>query len=253
MAAGRPPLGDDGPIDRITYLPIDRSRAAERVYADADPRGGRPIGGMRVGREPTVWVGEDEIPALTAEAVAAACDSVVAGQRVWPALVTLARARIGDMKALLAASVSEEVRVRWERLWVISPFLARLSRSDEATEPLVALLCEDLGAVHLMSKFAEQNNASVKRIFARLHDPLLTRLLARLHAEGDDPRRSGLISSIIATMEVRESALRPLLPPKLSELARSSLLDMLYLRPPTAPRKTLRSGAIRERLDRLRR
>ena len=253
MTAGKPPGSDDPALDRMTYLPVDRTRARQKVYAAHDPRETHPIGGMRVGQEPVVWTTEDALPALAAEQVASACDDIVAGQGVYPALVYLGRARVGDLSALLAATASEEVRVRWERLWVISPFLARLARADEAVAPLVDLLADDLGAVHLMSKFAEQNNPAVKKLFARLHDPLLKTLLVQLRQDSDDPRRTALIGGIIAAVESREDIITGLLPAGLSELARTNMLDLLYLRPAPPPRKRLRSQAIRERLDRLRR
>ncbi len=232
----------------MTYLPIDRSDGAGRRFGPTDPRNNRPLGGLKVGKEGR-FVLDEQIPALEVEQIGAACDNIVRGTQVYSSLLYLGRARNGDIPALLAASESSEVRVRWERLWVLTPFLSRLARQEEGRAALLQGLQEDLAGIHLLSKFAEQNNPSLTRMFKRLHDPLLRFLLRALAEDVDDPRRSALISGIVAVLEQKEDAIRKCLPEDLPEPLAQTVMDILYTKPNIDYGSRLSSTLLRDKLE----
>lgn len=247
---GRKPKGRDE--DGMTYYPIDRSRVADKVYGPTDPRESKGIGGAKFGKLP-VFLLDDQMPRLTGEHIAQACDNVVRGQDTYASLLYLSRARIDDIPALFEASQSYEIKVRWERLWVLSPHFSRLARTDEGRERLLAGFGEDLAGVHLLSKFAEQNNHAVKRMFSRLHDPLLSLLVSRLIEYRTDPRRASLLAGIIGVVETHEDKLQAAVPADADADAVSEAMSMLYVRYPSGYGNKLSSGVLRDRLQQWRR
>ena len=244
---GTPP--DD---DSITYLPVDYTRAQTKLYGPTDPRDTKATGGMRIG-DSFVFVADGAMPRLELERVAQACDGLVQGRDTYSSLLYLSRAQIDDIPCLVQASQSTEVKVRWERLWVLSPFFSRLSRGQQGQEQLMAAFKDDLAGVHLLSKFAEQNNPAVRRLFGRLHERLLPYLLAQLVEQRADARRAMLLVAIIATMETQEEALLK----GLSQVAKGEVvqqvLSMLYIRYRRAQSSRLSSSALKDRLQAWRR
>ena len=250
MAYGPKPKSRDE--DGMTYLPIDRSRATEKVYGATDPRDTQAVGGVRVGLAARV-LDDADMPRLDASMIGQACDRIVRGEGTYASLLYLGRSRVEDLPALFEASQSPEIKVRWERLWVLSPFFCRLSRTEEGRKIILDAFTEDLGGVHLLSKFCEQNNPSVKRLFGRLHDAFLPILLARLHEYIQDPRRAALLSGIIGTVETSETVLRRAMPENLDEPSVQQVLSMLYVRHGVGTHKKLSATLLRERLSQWRR
>ena len=247
MASGadyEPPSRDD---DAVTYLPIDKVGAARVGFGPTDLRGSQATGGLRLGKH-FIFVLDEAMPRLNAEHIAQACDNVVRGQEVYASLVYLSRAQSADVAAVLEASQSYEIKTRWERLWVLSATLARQARREDGQAALIEGFAEDLAGLHLISKFAEQKNPAVKRLFNRLHDTMLSMLLAKLVDHQDDPRRGALLCGIIATVETHEDTLRAALPAKLAPDVAESLIGMLYHVPGGASRRRLSSGVLRDRL-----
>lgn len=243
--AGYRPKGPNE--DGITFLPLDRSGASDKKFGPTDPRNQTGLGGMRLGVTKTFAL-EEDMPRLAAEQVAQACDNIVRGKEAYSGILYLSRARVEDIPALLTASMSREIRVRWERLWVLTPFMSRLSRSEEGRQALLDGLSEDLGGVHLLSKFAEQNNPAIKRMFARLHDPLLAFLMARLVEFRFDARRAALISAIVGTLEHREDVLRQAIGPDVDPEHAQEALSLLYMRHTQDFGSRLSSGVLRDKL-----
>jgi hypothetical protein len=222
----QPPAPDE---DAVTYLPIDRAKQNEIPFGPTDLRGSKPTGGIRIGKT-FVFVLDEAMPRLNAAHIGLACDNIVRGQETYASLVYLSRARLDDLPAVFEASQSYEIKVRWERLWVLSPIFSRLARQKDAYEPLVTGFKDDLAGLHLLSKFAEQNNPAIKRLFGRLHDPILAMLLDRMHAYREDMRRAVLLSGIIAAVETQEKVLRAAMPKDVPEAEAEALLGMLYLK-----------------------
>ena len=248
----RAPKGPDPDQDAITYLPVDRTGVRDPIYAPTDPRDARATGGMRIG-DSFIFVLDEAMPRLQPEIIGRACDNLVRGRETYASLLYLQRARNEDVVTLLGASQSAEVKVRWERLWVLSPFLARLARTSDGRRALMAAFNDDLSGIHLLSKFVEQNNHAVRRLFTRLHDAMLPFLLARLVQHQKDPRRAMLLVSIIATVEVKEDLLRAALPAELKATERDELLGLLYVRLTRGHDNRLSSTVMRDKLQSWRR
>jgi hypothetical protein len=113
---------------------------------------------------------------------------------------------------------------------------------------LLDAFADDLAAVHLLSKFAEQKNESVVRLFKRLHDPLLEVLFRNLQDYRGDMRRSGLLVDIIATIEKQEDALRAAIGKNVSKDDADKMIGMLVVRSKSGSR--LSSETIRDNLHR---
>lgn len=193
-------------------------------FSPTDPRSAVPIGGIRLGQD-FKFVLSDEMPRLSVPAVIKASENIVRGSECYTSLLYLSRARVEDTKTVFMATQSPDIRQRWERLWVLSPFFSRLARHPEAQTILLECMKDDLAAVHLLSKFAEQKNNSVKRLFERLHDGLLDILLEHLVQYQHDFRRTSLLSSIISVIEKNPSVLRAIL----SKHAKADVIDELLL------------------------
>lgn len=232
--------------DAITYLPIDRVQASRIPFGPTDLRASKPTGGIRIGKK-FVLVRDDAMPRLAAAQIADACDNIIRAQNSYASLLYLSRARSEDVAALLEASQSYEIKVRWERLWVLSPYLSRMARYETGRAALLEGFGEDLAGVHLLSKFAEQNNPSVKKLFQRLHDPLLVMLLKRLQEYRTDPRRAALLSGIIAVVETKEDALREAMKDA-DEATVADILSLLYVKYPSGYGTKLSSSVLREKL-----
>ena len=244
-----PPTRDE---DAVTYLPIDKQKESRVPFGPTDLRGSSATGGMRVGQK-FPFIPDSKMPSLDAEHVGKACDHIVRGHDTWASLLYLSRAQPGDVGLLLEASQSYEIKVRWERLWVLSPFFSRLARRDDARPTLTKAFAEDVAGLHLLSKFAEQNNPSVKKLFARLKPTLLPALLGRLCDHASEPRRAALLCSIIAAMETSEAALQAAFGKSVTSHQKEAAMNMLYHVEPKDKAKTLSSSTLRERLEQWRR
>lgn len=241
----QPPKSDE---DAVTYLPIDRTKEAQIPFGPTDLRGSKPTGGIRIGKT-SVFVLDEAMPRLEAAQIGLACDNVVRAQESYASLVYLSRARAEDVTAIFEASQSYEIKVRWERLWVLCPFLARLARQTEAQAALVAALKEDLAGLHLVSKFAEQNNPSVKRLFSRLHDPMVVMLMERLREYRTDPRRAALLSGIIAIVETNEEVLRKAIGKDTAPAIAEEMMRLLYIKAGASTGSKLSSNTLKGKLE----
>lgn len=240
-----PPEPDD---DAITYLPIDKAKESRIPFGPTDLRGASPTGGIRIGQT-FIFVTDAAMPKLDATHIGHACDNIIRGQNVYASLVYLGRARLDDLPSLAEASQSFEIKVRWERLWILSPFLARLARQPEGPARLVEVLREDLAGVHLLSKFAEQKNPAVKKLFGRIHDPMLVMLLERLHEYHRDGRRAALLCSIIASFETSEDVLRQALTSLKQKVPVDELLQMLATQSAGQKETKLSSQTLKDKLE----
>lgn len=232
--------------DAITYLPIDRVQASRIPFGPTDLRASKPTGGIRIGKK-FALVEEEGMPRLEATRIAESCDNIIRAHRSYASLLYLSRARSEDVPALLEASQSYEIKVRWERLWVLSPYLSRMARHEAGRAALLDGFKEDLAGVHLLSKFAEQNNPSVKKLFQRLHDPILAMLLTRLQEYRTDPRRAALLSGIIAVVETKEDVLRAAMGDA-DEATVADILSLLYVKYPSGQGSKLSASVLREKL-----
>lgn len=239
-----PPSRDD---DGVTFLPVDRAHLGRIPFGPTDLRGATPLGGIRLGKSFVFLLGT-AMPGLEASQIAQACDQIVKGQDTYKRLLYLSRARPEDLPAIFEASQSFEIRVRWERLWVLSSIFARLARHPDGQEALLKGFEEDLAGVHLLSKFVEQNNPAIKRLFSRLHDKLLRLLLKRLVEYEKDPRRIGLLAGIIATFETQQDVIVEAMPKGLSEMMREKILAMLYTTP-GGNKSRLSASTLRDKLQ----
>lgn len=240
-----PPSRDD---DAVTYLPIDKVQAARLGFGPTDLRGSKATGGIRLGQH-FVFVLDEAMPPLQAEQISLACDNVIRGQEVYASLVYLSRAQAADVPAIMEASTSYEIKTRWERLWVLCAPLARLARREEGQQALVGCFKEDLAGLHLISKFAEQNNPGVKRLFSRLKPILLPMLLGKLAEHQDDARRGALLCGIIATLETQDDLIRAAMPKEVAAQDVDALMAMLYTVSVPGRHKNLSSGVLKERLQ----
>ena len=209
--------------------------------ADADS-----ILGVRLGR-PTLFVAFENMPRLHTEQITNACDNIVHGEDTYSSLVYLGRCRTDDTEALFEATKSTEIRVRWERLWVLSTYFAKLARSPEARDRIINCMAEDLVAVHLLSKFVEQKNSAVTRLFSRLRQQLLKLILERLYEYRNDAQRATLLAGILATIETDRRALEKALVEHLGKQVVEELMALLIVRH-RLPGK-LSSSLLREKLE----
>lgn len=239
-----PPSRDD---DAVTYLPIDKTTAARVGFGPTDLRAAKATGGIRLGKT-FIFVLDEAMPPLEVDHISQACDNIIRGQEVYASLVYLSRAQHTDVPAVIEASTSYEIKTRWERLWVMCATLARLARRPEGQEALVTSFKEDLAGLHLVSKFAEQNNPAVKRLFERLKPKLLPMLMEKLAEHRDDPRRGALLCGIVAHVETQEHSIRAAMPKGMGEDQVAELTAMLYTVAAKKSAKTLSSGLLKERL-----
>ena len=65
----------------------------------------------------------------------------------------LQRVVVDDLEAIYEALKHADVTVRWNRIWVSAPTLARLARRSVGAEKITELLRDDLGALHILARF----------------------------------------------------------------------------------------------------
>ena len=171
---------------------------------------GAGAGGMKLGQK-FKFVSAEEMPSLELERILEACEKLIEGRDCYSALVYLSRARFDDLEALITATKSADVKQRWQRLWVLSNVLARLARPKTGQEALATHFEDDLAGLHMLSKFDPANNQAARRLFERLHDELLHKILNVFIKFIDDPSRSALLAGIIAVIENDERVLRDIL------------------------------------------
>lgn len=223
-------------------------------YADSDLHSGVAIGGMRLGQS-FVFVAAQAMPQLSLEQIGQACDALAKGQDTYRSLLLLHRLRPIDIPLIWQATVSEQLQIRWERLWILSPFLNRLIRAPESQKLLLEQLRGDVPALHLLSKFAEQSNHAVRRIFARLQGPLVAFLCEQvIKWWGNDQSQFQQVAAILATLETDEEKLRAaLLLGKGKAEQVESILNRLYIRYNNQHGGRLSSKILRDKLQSWRR
>lgn len=183
---------------------------------------------------------------------ATVCDQVASGEAKYTHLLLLQRVVVGDLEPIYQALKHKDVTVRWNRLWVSAPTLARLARRSPGAEKIAALLSEDLGAFHILARFRSDKTPAVRRLFQRIHGEALPVLLTRLWDERGDLRRSGALAEIIGQIERRAEVLRELAHTRISATAWEILAERLELRddPTKAGFGRSSSSSIRDVLER---
>ena len=179
---------------------------------------------------PPVFSKTPERAAIDAPIWAALCDQVAAGETHYSHLLLLQRVVVDDLDAIYEALKDPDVKVRWNRLWVSAPTLARLARRTPGAQKVTELLGDDLGALHILARFRADKTPAVRRLFQRIHDDILPPLLGRLWEERGDLRKAGALSEIIGQIERRAEVLRDLATKKISTTAWELLAEKLDLR-----------------------
>lgn len=156
----------------------------------------------------TLFKKANDLPRLKQALVEQACAQIKEGNAAYRSVLYLCFARVHDIDTLFLASQSEDVEVRWHRLWVLAPFLTKLSRSQAGREVIERHLRDDLQALSLLSKFEEQRHPSVRRLFSRMHDPLLAIVLDALCSSPVGERRFVVLAKILASIETERSVLK---------------------------------------------
>ena len=182
--------------------------------------------GVKMGKR-TLFVTKDQIPLLDLHRVIEATYMVANGIDTYPHLVYLSRARDGDLSTVYEASRDIDVNERWRRLWVLCPVLARLARNKCAQTNLCELLAEDLAALHMFSKFDANLNPGVDRLFKRLNETLLPKVLDVLVNLRHDSTRSHLIAGIIVAIQPEARMVKSVLEEFQPESIVRELLDIL--------------------------
>ena len=238
--------GPEDELQRYYTRQDEKPGQVGATYAPTDPRNSKPIGGVKIGDE-FVFMTTADIPKLQIEKIIAACRSIVSGKGAYAALVYLSRSRVDDIEILFQSTESTDVRQRWERLWVLSPYFSRVTRHPEGRDMLIKRMGEDLSALQLLSKFLEHKNDSVKRIFKRLHDPLITMLLRNLHTNQNDTRNRSMVVEILSAFERDRKVLHTLLEgiPEIRDP--DKILALLQTR--QKPGSRLSPGVIMQRLQ----
>ena len=161
-------------------------------------------------------------------------------------MLTLNQASVEDVPVLLQASKGSDLDERWKRLWVLTPFLARLARSLHGAHALALELKGDMAALQLMLKFIESDHAPAERLILRAHDELLPLVLDKLVSFRDDARRAPLAIALVAAVERRASVLRPALLERLPAAEAEAL--MARLRADGDDDKQLSAAELRDKL-----
>ena len=145
-------------------------------------------------------------------------------------MLLLQRVVVGDLEVIHEALKHKDVTVRWNRLWVSAPTLARLARRTVGAEKIAAFLSEDLGAFHILARFRSDKTPAVRRLFQRIHSEALPVLLGRLWEERGDLRRASALAEIIGQIEKRADILENLAHTRISATAWEILSERLELR-----------------------
>ena len=201
----------------------------EERYSAKGPRAFRLGVELREG-PPPVFLRGKEMPRLHPDHIAQACDNIVAGRDCYASLIYLGRVKCEDVPLLFQATQSHELRVRWERLWVLSPYFARISRLHEGRVQLLACMRDDLPALHLISKFTEHKSQAVMRLFKRLKKDLTALLLEKIAEFRNDQRRADLISSILEVIEGDPNALQKAIDEHVPKALRNEVLPWIRVR-----------------------
>jgi hypothetical protein len=179
---------------------------------------------------------------LKPELVLQAVEQVAAGEGSYRGVLYLSFARIADVPALFEASRAQDVETRWKRLWVLSPFLTKISRTQQGRTVLASHLRADLPALNLLGKFEQKRHASVRRLFSRMHDELLGILLDALVATKGEPRRVAIFAALIALVDTDGAVLARELKTRSAE----ALLANLTVK--VIEKKSLVTSSIRDKL-----
>ncbi|MCC6809206.1 MAG: hypothetical protein IT381_17395 [Deltaproteobacteria bacterium] len=197
--------------------------------------------------KPSLFAKDADLPKLKPELVVKAADQVADGRGAYRGILYLSFARIADVPALFEASQSQDVETRWRRLWVLSPFLTKISRTQQGRAALAAQLRTDLPALNLLGKFEQKRHASVRRLFTRMHDELLSILMEALILTRADSRRAGIFASLLALVETDGAILAKELRARLPDNETPALLSQLVVKEPEQ-KKGLQTSSIRDKL-----
>ena len=162
---------------------------------------------MRLGKQ-FKFVPEYDLPHLESKRIAKVCDDLVAGQQCYQGLLYLGRACVHDIEAVFEASQDKQTKVRWQRLWVLSPVLSRLARSSEGAAQIRLCLLDDFPALHLMSKFDQTANTASGRFFKRMGSFFLPDVIDMLIKHYQSPKRASLLANIVACFEPTMAAVQ---------------------------------------------
>lgn len=201
---------------------------------------------------PPVFANASERARVDASLWARICDQVATGDAKYAHILLLQRVVVDDLEAIYSALQHTDVTVRWNRLWVSAPTLARLARRSVGAEKIAGLLSDDLGALHILARFRSDKTPAVRRLFQRIHAEVLPVLLIRLWEDRSDLRKAGALAEIIGQIERRSDVLYDLAVQRISATAWEILADRLELRddPTRAGFGQSSSASIRDVLER---
>jgi hypothetical protein len=210
--------------------------------AEKPPQLAKPTG-QSAGSRPSLFAKEADLPRLKTELVVQATDQVAAGRGAYRGVLYLSFARIVDVPTLFEASRAADIETRWKRLWVLSPFLTKISRTQQGRTALALALRTDLPALNLLGKFEQKRHASVRRLFSRMHDDLLGILLDALVAVKTDARRVGIFVGLVALVETDGAVLARELKARSAEelLAHMTVKEAEH-------KKSIQTSSIRDKL-----
>ena len=206
--------------------------------------------GMKLGRN-FRFVAEEDMPSLEADGIAEACDELVQGINCYPSLLYLSRARLKDIPSIFEASRSSDVQVRWQRLWVLCPILARLARAADGRNHVIDEVTADLPALHMFAKFDPKNNPGPRRFFDRLQGDLTDKLLDVIVEHRQDEARRTLLVGILAVVETSQFVLEQKLTERHSASMCQDVMRLLVTEDTSGDPKRLSAEDLRHRLETL--
>ncbi|MBN1959403.1 MAG: hypothetical protein JW841_00530 [Deltaproteobacteria bacterium] len=190
---------------------------------------------------------------LDPDRIKQACAFLLSGKASYRALVYLSRTTAADIPVLFEFTRSPNSKERWARLWIVSRFLARLSRDPNAREQITESFRQDVSALYLVSQFTKQKNRALERMFQRLHDELLAIAFTTLSRDRTNQRRVHFLVKIIAAIETTKANLQDAIEKTLGEKAVDDILPLLILVEPKPERESASTKQIGQRLgERLR-
>jgi hypothetical protein len=236
--------------DKITYLPIDRSRSGERRYAETDARERRGMGGIRYGKVPFFSKSTD-LPSVTEEGIKNACSQLLAKKNIIQSTLYLNQIGTAHAGILFKVLEDQDLRAHWSKLWLMSGHLARLSRFAEGKALLVPLLAENAVSLNFLHKFKEHGQTTADIFLKRVHDDLLKYLFEKFYQAIKDKAKAKAedIKEKIEETENREDILRKCMPAQATAKEKDKMLNMLTFRRHRDTRGRLRSQFIREKLE----
>jgi|TARA_B100001964_G_scaffold181131_1_gene200271 hypothetical protein len=206
--------------------------------------------GMKLGQS-FRFVSDEDMPSLDAQSVAQACDELVQGVNCYSSLLYLSRARLKDIPSLFEASRSNDVQVRWQRLWVLCPILARLARAADGRTDVIEHVATDLPALHMFAKFDPKNNPGPKRFFERLQNDLTNKLLDVIVEHRNDEARRQLLSGILSVVETSKFILEQKLVERHNPSIAQDILRILVTEDTSSETKRLSTEDLRHKLETL--